>query len=658
MKAFFSDVARVFQAPFAGLPIVIWFYFVCSYIALPGNPTWRGDLPDPDDYTYLTQTLDWLRGQGWFDTIQHRMNPPTGVALHYTRLAEMPIAAVIMLFRSFHYSWRGAALLASFLLPCLYLGVFFVVLQKTAKRLVSPDWARLTAFVALFAPTLTHKFAPGQVDHHGVEAILTLAATGFVLRFFEQPDKKSFALAAGFFFALATAIALEVLPWMALASAVIGLWAVAEPTRAKAAALFGASQFGFGVFFLVLDKPVAEIFQPDLLAYSVAYVALEGGIALALLCAAAVSLIECKKERLDQKNTSSPRMRGSIFGTVMRPRWIPACAGMTLVVRLVLAGSFAVALGALYLHHFPALLAGPYGAMNSKLASLFFANLEEARPLIVGRGAYEIFVYIAMPALAFIVSLFFLRGASGYKKWGWFLFASFLATAIGLTLFYQIRVMIYALLFASIPLTALVERGWGWIGAHYVGRKRFWAEIGLVLLVGPLTVVFAPALVDGRAFNTGILLFPAQYASNSCELSSLEKILDAKPYKGRKLRMMNMLNQGPELLFYTDDDVFSAPYHTNVQGNLDSFDFFSTTDPAQAQQIARRDGVNLVVLCREVPDMYLQGKDPHYTVSPAGEVRLLPNASFAAHLVLRQLPDWLTEIPVPLRAPYQLFEVK
>ena len=101
--SFFAAVLRVFMPPFEGLPLVMWCYFVFSYIALPQNPMWRGDLPDPDDYTYLSQTLDWLQGQGWFDSIQHRMNPPSGVSIHYTRLAELPIAAVITVFRAFHY---------------------------------------------------------------------------------------------------------------------------------------------------------------------------------------------------------------------------------------------------------------------------------------------------------------------------------------------------------------------------------------------------------------------------------------------------------------------------------------------------------------------------------------------------------------------------
>jgi hypothetical protein len=423
---------------------------------------------------------------------------------------------------------------------------------------------------------------------------------------------------------LATAIALEVLPWMTLTSAIIGLWAVATGARAaRPAAAFGLVLFLFSAVFLMLDKPPAEIFQPDLLSYSIAYVVLMGGIALALLTAAGVSRF------------SNSRLR------------------------LVLAGSVAVALGMLYLWRFPDLLSGPYGAMDKKLASLFFSNLEEAQPVTAHYGAYKSLLVLAPPLLGLFVSLSFLRRAEGDKKWGWLLIASLLGAAIALAAFYQIRVIIYASLFAAIPLVAFIQCGWGWVAAHCEGRKRFWAEIGLVLLVGPLTAIFLPALQDGRSFNTGMLLFPAQTFDDSCEMREVARALSAPSYAERApLRIINMIDQGPELMFRTPHAVLSAPYHTNVRGNLDALDFFATTDAARAEQIARRDGIKLVVMCRNVPDMYLQGPAPHYVALPDGEVKMRPDASLAGQLAFHQIPDWLIEIPLPQPSNDLLFEVK
>ncbi len=620
---YFDDVARIFQTPFAGLPVVMWFYFVFSHFALVQSPIWRGNLPDSDDYTYLSQTLDWLQGQSWFDNVQHRMSPPEGVAIHYTRFVEMPIAGVIMLFRLFHYSWRGAAMLGALILPVAYLGVLFAALRSAAARLMEPEWAGLTAFVVMFSSTLLFKFSPGQVDHHGVEAILTITALGLTVQTFARPDQMRWALAAGAALALSTAIALEVLPWMALTAMVVGLWTVASGAKAaRSAAAFGLSLAATGVVLLALDKPMASILQPDLLAYSIAYVALMGGIALALVAAAGATVI--------QKTG----------------------------VRFIVAGGIAVILGAVYLRHYPALLAGPYGAMDKRLAALLFANLQEAVPLSKRFPVVKASYLVIPPMVAFVASLFFTRAAQDYKKWGWFLMASLLSAALSLTIFYQVRVLIYAQLFAVIPLASCVERGWAWIAARHQGRRRFWAEIGLVLAVGPLMAIFLPAVQDGRAFNTGMLLFPAQSFDASCEINSVAHILNAPPYAGRKLRLMNMTGQGSELLFSTPHEVMAAPYHTNLRGNMDSIDFFSTTDAAQAEKIARRDQIDLVVLCRNIPDMYLQGKGPHYVSFPDGGVRMVEDASLAGQLNLHKAPAWLTEIPINTPTNYLLFEVK
>jgi hypothetical protein len=628
LSDFFASVARVFMPPFTGLPVVMWCFFVFAYIALPGNPVWLGDLPDPDDYTYLTQTLDWLQGQGWYDNVQHRMDPPLtgigGVPIHYTRLAEMPIAASLMLFRLFHYSWHGAALLASFLLPVIYLGVLFAALRWAAARFVAPGWAALACFIVMFGNALMFKFAPGQVDHHGLEAILTITALGLAAQMFATPTKIRWALACGFTLALATAIALETLPWMTLISAAIGLWCLAQGRPAmRATVVFALSLAASNIGLLVLIKPPPDFFQPDLLAYSAAYVVLAAAITKALLIAAGLGWL--KDIRL----------------------------------RFVLGGISALALGALYLWWFPDLLAGPYGAMDKRLAALFFANLEEAEPMIERYTLYQTLLCLAPSLIGLAASLSFMREAQGEKKWSWGMCAALLTTALALAAFYQIRVLIYASLFSTLPLTMLVVRGWDWIGERCEGRDRFWAEIALILLIGPLTAVLLPALQDGRSFNTGVVLFPAQTFDDTCQMRGLEKVLTATPYADRApLRIINMIDSGPELLFRTPHAVLSAPYHTNVHGNLDALDFFSAPTAAQAQALASRDGIDLVVMCRDVPDMYLAGEGPHYVKLPDGEKRMRPNSSFAGQLALRNIPGWLTEIPVPQPANFLLFEVK
>jgi hypothetical protein len=58
-------------------------------------------LPDTDDAMRLVQVLDLLGGQGWFDKVQHRFMPPAGVASHWSRLVDAPLALGILALRPF-----------------------------------------------------------------------------------------------------------------------------------------------------------------------------------------------------------------------------------------------------------------------------------------------------------------------------------------------------------------------------------------------------------------------------------------------------------------------------------------------------------------------------------------------------------------------------
>ena len=62
----------IFTPPFAALPLAVWIYFVWCFLVYPHSPVLQGNLPDSDDYMYLDQVLDWLRGQGWYDNVQSR----------------------------------------------------------------------------------------------------------------------------------------------------------------------------------------------------------------------------------------------------------------------------------------------------------------------------------------------------------------------------------------------------------------------------------------------------------------------------------------------------------------------------------------------------------------------------------------------------------
>src|SRR5580658_5589566 len=95
MLAFFTRqfraLAPMFRPPFDGLWIACLLYYFWCFLVHPQGQILRGNLPDPDDYMYLDQLLDWLKGQGWYDHIQHRLDPPEGGLIHFSRLPMIPM---------------------------------------------------------------------------------------------------------------------------------------------------------------------------------------------------------------------------------------------------------------------------------------------------------------------------------------------------------------------------------------------------------------------------------------------------------------------------------------------------------------------------------------------------------------------------------------
>ena len=57
--------------------------------------------PDPDDSMRLVEVRDFLNGQSWFDLRQYRLGLDGGTLMHWSRLIDLPIAALIAFFRLF-----------------------------------------------------------------------------------------------------------------------------------------------------------------------------------------------------------------------------------------------------------------------------------------------------------------------------------------------------------------------------------------------------------------------------------------------------------------------------------------------------------------------------------------------------------------------------
>ena len=57
----------------------------------------------------LAQVKAWIDGQAWFDLRQHKLYPPDGFNIHWTRIVDLPIAALMLIFTPIVGSFHRAA---------------------------------------------------------------------------------------------------------------------------------------------------------------------------------------------------------------------------------------------------------------------------------------------------------------------------------------------------------------------------------------------------------------------------------------------------------------------------------------------------------------------------------------------------------------------
>ncbi len=103
-----------------------------------GGSSWKKvlvwTLPDNDDIMRVLQVRAWLNGQGFYDLVNHRLNPPNGGDIHWSRLADIPLAIGNLILRPF-FGVNMAEKIATFIIPLLLAAVFAYVVGRTSKAI-------------------------------------------------------------------------------------------------------------------------------------------------------------------------------------------------------------------------------------------------------------------------------------------------------------------------------------------------------------------------------------------------------------------------------------------------------------------------------------------------------------------------------------------
>jgi hypothetical protein len=545
-------------------------------------------IADTDDAMRLVTVRDLLGGQGWFDNVQHRMNTPYGAELHWSRLVDLPIAALFLLLQPF--AGTGTTTLVVFIWPLLLLLALLLLSVMVSGQLVSRE-GRLAALAlpALSLVTMA-EFVPGRIDHHSIQILLMLGLLLCAIRALQRPR---YAIGAGVIAATAMAIGTESIPIVAAAIACFGLMWVLRPERADAMRWFGLSFAIAALSHLALSLPPDRWFAPACDAISIVYIAAALGVGLVFTILSLLPL-----------GARHPLLR---------------------LVPLTLGGGLTLLGIALA---FPDCMRGPYGGLDPWLMANWIDNVTEAEPVwrrFFASPGYTLGVTVP-PLLAL--------GVTGWRLWrgpatgrgGWLIYGLFLAFAI-VVMLVQIRACRFA--------TTLAVPAGAWLIVE--ARRRYLATrspLSIAALLGSW-LGFA-GLAIGVGTMAALAMLPGKPASDTVVAESKAACLMPQAFADLSAmppeRVMTPIDLGSHMLAFTPHSVVAAPYHRNEEGVRDAFAFFS--DPiAKARLILDIRGVTLVVICPGMP-----------------EVRGRPDAapdSFAKLFAAGNLPDWLVDHSVP-----------
>ena len=507
--------------------------------------------PDPDDTLRLLQVRDWLAGQSWHDVRQYRMNAPEGAPMHWSRLVDLPIAAVILLLRPFVGN-AAAELGALVAVPLLTLGVVMALVATVTRRLLDRDHAIMAAFVVPISVVVTHQLRPMRIDHHGWQMALALAALLAAL----DPHRRRSGLIGGALAAVWLSISLEGLPFATALVALAAIRWLVDPREASRLVVTMASLAGTSLLLFAATKGAGGWIVNHCDAVSPAH------LAVLALGAAGCALIA----------------RAGAFALP----WKLGLFGVLGAAALALMTSLA-----------PHCAAGPFEALDPLVYDFWYLRIKEGLPLWRA-GAYFALLTITFPLIGLAGSWRQFRAAQGELRTAWAV-TLFLLVAATLTALFVQRAGSVANLFAIPGGVALFKAA--------LARAR---EIDSLPLKLVATFATLGIVAPGHAITAGTLLVT--------DKAKLERLRSAQRCLTRgDLQALGRLptsdiaapiDIGPSIIVHTKHRIIASGHHRNAAAMHDAISIFIAR-PEAARALLTKRSIDYVVVCPDLPETSL-----------------------------------------------------
>ncbi|MGB7374329.1 hypothetical protein [Pontixanthobacter sp.] len=589
----------------------VWAVLSAIFIATGFQQIVQGQFPDPDDALRLVQVRDLLAGQDWFDLTQYRIDPAAGTAMHWSRLVDIPLAAMIAAFTPVIGS-AAAETVTLIAVPSLLLGGIVLIMGRLGARLFDLETATFACLILGLSAPLIFQLQPMRIDHHGWQiALAALALWGIAHR-----SAGKGGIIAGTAMALGLSISIELLPLTAAFGGILAFRWLRDPEASSGAqwwltSYMAALASGLVLVFLATRglgdaAQYCDVISPAHLAFFAVTAAGTAGIAAMTSRSQRVSPV-----LLIAAFAANGAAGGAVFGL-----FSPGC------------------------------LATPFAQLDPVVRDFWYIHIAEGRPI------WEQDLTRALPALVQLVAglaaaiALALRSRGGTRIW-WLEYSALLMASLALSLLVW-RSAAFAALIAALPL--------GWLTVQLLGRCRNAVGIGAklapaaalaLILVPAAPITIAKSVMPGGAAPP---VLPAgdrpgsppraqSVAVSQCQMNDQAAKLDALP-EGTILAPLDL---GPAILLQSHHSVVATSHHRAELAMRDVIVAFAGPLDG-ARGIAVSHGARYIVMCSDLsePNIYADA-------NPSG---------LAALLIADAAPDWLEPVTIDSPDAFRVWTVR
>lgn len=530
---------------------------------------------DPDDQLRLVQVRDWIAGQSWWDIQQHRMNPPDGGDMHWSRLVDIPIFAMVVVLTPF-LAQPLAEHVTVVLLPLLTLGIVVHLIALISRGLFGVIAGLIAAASVIFMLPVVIQLVPMRIDHHGWQLVMFLVGVKYALD--PQAPVKA-AIVVGAAMAFWMEISIEGLPFAIVFMGALALrWIARDEHR--------CSQFAWGMASLATTATVI-FFSTEKLRVAGNHCDELSPFHLAAFTASALVVT---------------------FGTAVTRSF---SFQMLPVLKILICAIAAAVAGTIVIQTAPECAGDAFAGLDSLVQKYWYNRVYEGLPLWKqpgGTAAQEI-AGLLFGTVAII--MLFARKSHVQSQDRITIALLFLAcAAVGLQV---ARAAVYALCLALILLPPMILM----LFANAEKSTKIFQRNAMRLMACAL---FMPGVVGG---NAAVIAENFEKPSRSKKLDreieatglprqcqSQENI--ASLSKLPAARLMANLDVSPAILQFTRHKVVATGHHRNQSAMRDVILSF-TEHPEVAQRIYAKRGIEYLVSCDGSSELLL-----YRTAAPDG----------------------------------------